>query len=76
MTTLQRADAAEHAMSQEPWHRPLGRPASESGRLRSGDGAHGSGARRQRVLELPSLRLPLLDLGVEGFLQSTGVDDV
>jgi len=31
--------------------------------LRYGDGAHGSGARRQRVLELPSLRIIVYPLG-------------
>jgi hypothetical protein len=30
-------------------HRLLGRPASESGRLRHGDGGHGSGDRRRRA---------------------------
>jgi hypothetical protein len=33
----------------------LGRPASESGRLRHGEGTRGWGARRRRVLELPTL---------------------
>ena len=32
-----------------------GRPVSDSGRLRHGEGTHGSGARRRRVLELPTL---------------------
>ena len=41
---------------------PPGRPASEFDRLRYGDGAHGSGARRQRVPELPTL----LTLAPEG----------
>jgi hypothetical protein len=33
----------------------LGRPASESGRLRHGDAGHGRGDRRGRGLMLPSL---------------------
>ena len=38
-----------------PWHRLLRRAASESGRLHHGEETHGSGARRRRVLELPTL---------------------
>ena len=37
------------------WQRLLGRPASESGRLRHGDGGHEWGDRRRRVLLLPTL---------------------
>jgi hypothetical protein len=33
----------------------LGRPVSECGRLRHGDGGHARGDRRRRVLMLPSL---------------------
>ncbi len=40
----------------ELWQRLLGRPASESGRLCHGDGAHEWGARRRRALTLPILR--------------------
>ena len=37
------------------WHRLLGRPASEYGRLCHGGGAHGRGARCRWVLMLPTL---------------------
>jgi hypothetical protein len=36
--------------------RLLGRSASESGRLRHGDGGHKGGDRRRRVLVLPSMK--------------------
>jgi hypothetical protein len=37
------------------WRRLRGRPVSESGRLRHGDGGHEGGDRRRRVLVLPTL---------------------
>ena len=52
------AKNVEHAPG-EPclvnWHRLLGRPVSEYGRLCHGDGGHGRGVRRRRVLVLPTL---------------------
>jgi hypothetical protein len=45
------------------WQRLLGRPASESGRLRHDEGTHGSGARRRRGLVLPTLRQSIRALG-------------
>jgi hypothetical protein len=41
----------------------LGRPVSECGRLRHGDGGHARGDRRRRVLMLPSLRRSREDHG-------------
>jgi hypothetical protein len=39
------------------WHRLLGRPVSECGRLCCDDGAHGRGKRRRRMLMFATLRL-------------------
>src|SRR5215813_3890926 len=53
------------SQGQSLWDRLLGRPVSESGRLRHGEGNRKSGARRRRVLELPTLRpIEALDEGV------------
>jgi len=40
---------------EELWHRLLGRPVSESGRLCHGDGSHEGGERCRRGLVLPIL---------------------
>jgi hypothetical protein len=44
------------------WHRLLGRPASESGRLCHGDGGHEWGDRRLRAFVLTILLLPRVEL--------------
>ena len=48
------------------WHRLRGRPVSESGRFRHGDGTRGWGAHRRRVLELPTLAIPPSDRASRG----------
>ena len=56
----QRPSLAHYVTGMGLWQRLLGRPASESGTLRHGDGAHGRSDRCRRAFVLPTLlpRMP------------------
>jgi hypothetical protein len=49
---------SDHFADPELWHRLLGRMVSESGILCRGDGTHGRGDRRRRMLMLATLFEP------------------